>query len=422
MKHKDFAQVIDEFSTTTDDLKQIAACVRYDIEKGLANEATSLRMLNSYIGLPDGSEKGDYLSIDFGGTNLRVGLVRLNGNGNFTIEKKLAKPLKVPGKYDYTSSTATAKALFSFIASLIKELIGSSTKKYYLGHTFSFPSTQTNIYNAKLIKWTKEFATRDVEGKIINDLLKDALHEQQLDNVEPIAIINDTVAVLLAAAYTSSNTYIGSIYATGHNTCYFESNNKYIKKPTIINLEIGNFDKLSLNDYDKALDAASVAPYEQRLEKMVAGRYIGELFAYCLQDLFGLATLPVFSSIDLSVILEDESPNRTATKQLIKDHLQVDLSDDEALAINRLADAITARSARLAAASYCGILWHIFPHGQPEHRIFIDGSLFQNVPNVTTNMQQALNEILAEDAAKITLESSKGGSILGAAVAAAMNQ
>ena len=33
-------------------------------------------MLPSYIGLPTGKETGEYLALDFGGTNLRVVLIR----------------------------------------------------------------------------------------------------------------------------------------------------------------------------------------------------------------------------------------------------------------------------------------------------------------------------------------------------------
>ena len=107
---------------------------------------------------------------------------------------------------------------------MVEEAVdGNRDKKYLLGHTFSFPSSQTNIYNARLIIWTKEFATKGVEGEVVNDLLKAALARKNLTNVEPTAVINDTVAVLLAAAYKLGNVNIGSIYATGHNTCYYET-------------------------------------------------------------------------------------------------------------------------------------------------------------------------------------------------------
>lgn len=423
MEHSCFAQAIKEFNVPAAALSQVAACVRYDIEQGLIDGFSSLKMLKSYIGLPAGNESGEYLALDFGGTNLRAALVQLKGNGNFNILKKVAKPLKFSGLYDFTGPDSTSSDLFDFIATVIDEAIdGDRKKKYYLGHTFSFPSSQTNIYNAKLITWTKEFATKGVVGETVNDLLKQALARQGVVNVEPVAVINDTVAVLLAAAYQSTDTYIGSIYATGHNTCYFETDTSKIEKPMIINLEIGGFNKLSINKYDKKLDSVSEHPYEQRLEKMVSGRYLGELFAFCVQDIFKLPAKPSFTSVDLSHILEDTDPGLSSTIKLFHTHTGITLTKDDAVALQELVTAIMNRSARLTAATYCGILWHIFPKAIPSHKIFIDGSLFEKVPSAARNMQQALSEVLGENAAKISLELENGGSILGAAVAAAMSK
>ena len=205
MNNKKFQQMIDEFTLDSDAIKEIAASFRYDIEQGVQDTGeSSLRMLPSYIGLPTGKEQGEYLALDFGGTNLRVVLIRLSGEGKFEIVKKVAKPLVVPGEYNFICAEANAEELFDFIADMVDEAIeGNHEKQYLLGHTFSFPSTQTNIYNARLIIWTKEFATKGVEGEVVNDLLKAALARKNLSNVEPTAVINDTVAVLLAACSPS---------------------------------------------------------------------------------------------------------------------------------------------------------------------------------------------------------------------------
>ncbi len=40
---------------------------------GLANHGADMQMIPSFVtGVPDGSEKGTYLALDIGGTNLRV--------------------------------------------------------------------------------------------------------------------------------------------------------------------------------------------------------------------------------------------------------------------------------------------------------------------------------------------------------------
>ena len=148
-----YDSIIKEFTVDKEQLQTIAADFRYDLRQGLADpDESSLRMLKSYLGLPSGKEKGEYLALDFGGTNVRVLLIRLEGEGKFEILKKVAKPLKVEGEYDYIGADSTAEQMFDLLAELIDEAIeGNHEQKYLLGHTFSFPSEQTDLNNAKLI-------------------------------------------------------------------------------------------------------------------------------------------------------------------------------------------------------------------------------------------------------------------------------
>lgn len=421
MDNTKFSQMIDDFSLDSDQIKEVAASFRYDMDRGLDDSGeSSLRMLKSYIGLPTGEEKGEFLALDFGGTNLRVVLIDLEGKGKFTVKKKVAKPLVVPGEYDFICSKANADELFDFIADMVAEAIdGNQDKKYLLGHTFSFPSSQTDIYNARLIIWTKEFATKGVEGEVVNDLLKAALARKHLANVEPVAVINDTVAVLLAAAYKLGNVNIGSIYATGHNTCYYETYDKEGKPPMVINMESGGFDKLAINPYDYKLDQNSEKPYEQRLEKMVSGRYMGELLSLCLQEAWQVNV--AFTSIDISTILADNSENLTAVCELLKSKITADITTDDAVWVKALAETIANRSAKLVTATYCGIMWHLYSNGKiPKQYVAVDGSVFEKMPTIKENMQKAIYEILGDESDKVELVLENGGSALGAALAAAM--
>lgn len=421
MDNKKFQGIIDEFTLDSDAITEIAASFRYDIDAGV-NETgeSSLRMLKSYIGLPTGEETGEYLALDFGGTNLRVVLIRLDGKGKFEVLKKVAKPLIVPGEYNFVCADAKADELFDFIADMVDEAIESNRdKKFLLGHTFSFPSSQTNIYDARLIIWTKEFATQGVEGEVVNDLLKEALQRKNLSNVEPVAVINDTVAVLLAAAYKLGNTNIGSIYATGHNTCYYETYATLGKPAMVINMESGGFNKLAINKYDYKLDQESEKPNEQRLEKMVSGRYMGELLGYCLDDAWNIGKIN-FSSIDISTILADNSDNLTKVCELLVEKTQQEIAVDDAIWVKALAETIAARSARVVTATYCGIIWHLYKDTVPKQFIAVDGSVYEKMPTVKENMLKALYEIMGEDAANLELVLENGGSALGAALAAAM--
>lgn len=422
-----FDEIIKEFTVSTDELREIAADFRYDLRKGLKAPAeSSLRMLKSYVGLPDGNETGEYLALDFGGTNVRVLRIRLEGNGKFEVLKKVAKPLKVAGVYDFIGEGSTAEQMFDFIAGLVDEAVdGNHETKYFLGHTFSFPSEQSDLYNAKLIIWTKEFATAGVEGKVVNDLLKEALGRQGLNNVEPTAVINDTVAVLLAAAYKQPDVYIGSIYATGHNTCYLEPYADSAEEPMILNLESGGFSKLIPNRFDREFDKNSEKPGEQRLEKMVSGRYMGEIFGMALAELLNEnGKKYCFTSIDMSNIIVDDSDDKKEVKAIVAEKTGCNLDTADAELVQKFAAAMVVRSARLVTASYVGIIWQLAgEEGKAlKQHIAIDGSVYEKMPLAKENIMRALSELLGENAGIVDTVLENGGSGLGAAIAAAMSQ
>ena len=420
MDEEKLAAAIAAFRIDRDELAATAAAFRYDIERGLeGNTESTLPLLPAYIGLPTGEEKGEYLALDFGGTNVRALRLRLLGNGRHELLGKAAAPLRQAGKHDYVSARATATELFDFIAGLIETVLdGDTATEYRLGHTFSFPSAQTDLYNARLLRWTKEFATRGVEGEVVNDLLTAALERRGLKNVHPAAVINDTVAVLLAAAYEEHGTYIGSIYATGQNNCYLETYGG-TQPAMILNMESGNFGKLLPNAYDRTLDDASEKPGQQRLEKMVSGRYMGELFSLVLADVLGAVPKHRFTSVDMAAMLGKPEDGVAVLASGLGQECSLRLMAD----LQPLLAAIVRRSARLTAAGYAGILWHRAGHEAiAPQQIAIDGSVYEKMPIVQENMARAMSELLGGDAARVQLRLANGGSGLGAAIAAAMSK
>ncbi|MBR3051088.1 MAG: hexokinase, partial [Selenomonadaceae bacterium] len=68
-----FKEIMAEFTIDTERLQGIAASFRQDLQLGLRDVSlSSMRMLKSYVGLPSGKETGEFLALDFGGTNVRV--------------------------------------------------------------------------------------------------------------------------------------------------------------------------------------------------------------------------------------------------------------------------------------------------------------------------------------------------------------
>ncbi|MCR5176747.1 MAG: hexokinase [Anaerovibrio sp.] len=412
-----YNELLVELRVDKDFITEAAGAFRWDLEQGLkGTEFSSLQMLPSYIGLPEGNEKGKYLALDFGGTNVRAAIVELLGAGRYTTVRRVEKPL-ITDSYNLIDSHATREELFSFLAGIIEEVIDhDSQTEYFLGHTFSFGTEQHGINEARLIRWAKEFAVPGVEGEDVNRLLYAALSARGFGNVRPVAILNDTVAVLLATAYSYPDTCIGSIYATGHNTCYMEKMPDIGRPACILNMESGGFSKLVPTKWDLQLDSLSEKPGRQRLEKMVSGRYMGELFSRLVGELLGLENAPVLSAVDMSLLMADDSSAYQSLKGL-----PAEMSLEQYENLGALAKALAIRSARLVAATWAGTLWHLASNDKilPQH-IAVDGSVYQHMPYVRENVMRALYELLGEEAGGLEPVLVKDGSGVGAAIAAAV--
>lgn len=419
-----------EFALSKGQLVTIASLFRQEMADGLAGRSSSLAMLPSYLARPTGREHGTYLALDFGGTNVRALSVELMGDGSHRVLSRRSMPLAdLEGSYDFTAGTATANELFGFLAAQLAE-IAFGEGPYFLGHSFSFPCRQTGVNSASLLRWTKEIKTAGVEGRDLTELLSTALQERGLGHIQPVALLNDSVSTLIAAAYRESETDIGSICGTGHNTCYLEPSHPWVDYPMYINIEAGNFDKVDGNHYDIIVDQMSEKPGASRLEKMCSGRYVGELFRLVVQDLAkqgllfnGPTALEPFSQItgaDLALILGDDSPDLEQIALWLDNHGQTGRhSMDDRSALRTVASLIANRSARLVAATYTAVVQHIDPVINHDHAIAIDGSLYEKMPGYARTIRLTLNELLGDKSSRVRVYLTKDGSGVGAAVAAA---
>lgn len=416
------------FLLTNKDVLLLSASFHQAMLRGLHGQPSPLKMLPSFLSAPDGGERGLYLALDFGGTNVRVLLVELHGNSKYTILARRQTQLKdVRGRYDYTTSLTSSNNLFDFIASEVSQ-IAPSDKDLPLGHTFSFPSRQQDINNASLINWTKELAVSGVEGHNVTELLTAALMRAGLTRVRPVAIINDTVGTLLTAAYTHKNSCIGSICGTGHNSAYLEPRYRTTDSEMIINMESGNFDKLPLTNYDSMLDSASEKPGHQLLEKAVSGCYLGELLRLILCDLVNkdiisplLSTPYYLSAEDIAFILTDSTPALSNIAKWLVERCHIgNWSIEDRLALKEVAELLVNRSAGFVAASYLGVIQHIDPQLERSHHIAIDGSLFEKMPGYAQTIARVIHDTQGVKANKITTGLTKDGSGVGAAIATAL--
>ena len=218
------------------DRQAMIATFLSEMEKGLKGEPSSLRMIPTYVGVNGKIPQGAKAAVlDAGGTNFRSAVVSIPP----TIEDKMNQPM------------AGAKS-------------GDATPEL----------------DAKPNCWTKGIRAPMIVGQYVGkELLK------RLGGGE-IAIVNDTVATLLAAKATEGAktyaSYLGFMRGTGTNTAYVEMNRNLVKlqglDPSgsmIINAESGSFDKLAQSNFDKAMDQKTQDPGHNPLEKMIAGGYLG---------------------------------------------------------------------------------------------------------------------------------------------------
>lgn len=364
---------LNAFEITDGQIKKIAAAFCEELN---AKTPVYVQNLPSYLPLPNGKECGDFLALDFGGTNIRVSLVRLLGDGESKILAQEKKPLRCEN-YNVISAQATAENLFDFIADCLQDFLKKfgEQKNYELGHTFSFGTRQKNARDAQLIRWAKEIQTQGVEGQWVNALLKNSLQKKEIKNIFPKAILNDTVAVLLAGAYREKNLKTSAIYATGFNTCFFDGE-------MILNVESGNFRvPFCENEFDDELNQNSSQPNRQRLEKMVSGRYLGELYSLAMKR------EKIVTSEELSKL---------------------------ALAGDELAQKILIRSAKIVAGIFLGTFLKL---REKNLSIAIEGALYENVPLIG----RTLDEIFEKNGVRAKRITVHNGASIGAAVACCLS-
>jgi hexokinase len=417
-------EVCSRLDPAPEGLRRVAADFEAAMRDGLAGRPSSLRMLPSYIARPTGGERGEAVAIDFGGTNVRILKVRLDG-GRVECGKSGKFSLKEP--HDFTGEETRAEELFDFIAGHVAEVLAGDLSRLPLGHTFSFPCRKEGINKAVLIQWTKEIRTSGVEGRDVTPLLEQALERRGVRNVRPQAVINDTVGTLLAAAYTFREVEIGSICGTGHNTCYLEPRHPLTGKPMIVNMESGNFDGIPLTAFDREVNQASDRPGAQMLEKQVSGAYLGEVLLAVLRTMAAGRLLPggnrdwgrgTLTSIHMTRMLED-GPGCEKTRAIAERQLGLSgLTGEQLGAIQNLAGSVAARSAQLVGATYAAILRYLDPPIQRKHTAAIDGSLYEHLPGYDAGIRRGMEAVLGESARGVDTRLVKDGSGIGAAIAA----
>lgn len=337
--------------------------------------------------MPTGTEKGQFLAVDLGGTNCRICLVELHGDSTFAVaQTKSTVPPAVMVNPSYLP-------LFDFIAEKIADFLHAHLGPahhlpYRLGFTFSFACEQTSLTTGRVLRWDKGWDIPDAVGRDPCVMLQEAIDRVGLP-VQVTVLANDSVGTLVTRSYISGpkiSTLGAVIFGTGTNAAYVEklSNVRRLGFKAdadadadgimVINSEWGGLDDkmavLPRTPLDDELDAASGDQGSQMLEKRVSGRYLGELlrlaivrllqadaFAMTVDKKSELFQQGGINSSLLSQLAMTDTNEIDDTVRLLQMALSADnVSQADAQAIQLLAKAIARRAARVAGASLAAMI------------------------------------------------------------------
>uniref|UniRef100_A0A4W3JQA4 hexokinase n=1 Tax=Callorhinchus milii TaxID=7868 RepID=A0A4W3JQA4_CALMI len=442
-QRQEMDQTLASFTLTREQLFEVKRRMRVEMENGLkkkTHEAATVKMLPSFVrSIPDGSENGDFVALDLGGTNFRVLLVKIRSGKRRTVEmhnKIYAIPLEI--------MQGTGEELFDHIVTCISDFLdymGMKGARLPLGFTFSFPCEQKSLDEGILLKWTKGFKATDCEGEDVVSMLRDAIKRRDEFELDIVAVVNDTVGTMMTCAYEDPQCEVGMIVGTGSNTCYMEEmgNVEMVGEEEgrmCVNMEWGAFgDNGCLDDirteYDRAVDDLSLNQGKQRYEKMISGMYLGEIVRNVVIDftrrgfLFRgqiserLKTRSIFETKFLSQIESD----RLALLQVraILQQLGLDSTCDDSIIVKEVCGAVSCRAAQLCGAGMAAVVDKIRENRRLDHlevTVGVDGTLYKLHPHFSKIMHKTVKELAPK--CNVTFLLSEDGSGKGAALITAV--
>ncbi|XP_066495316.1 hexokinase-2 [Tiliqua scincoides] len=445
--NQDVVQRVDRYlyhmRLSDETLQEISARFRKEMEKGLGvetNPTAAVKMLPTFVrSTPDGTEEGDFLALDLGGTNFRVLRVKVSDNGSKKVEME-NKIYAIPDEIMKGTGTQLFDHIAECLASFMEQL-QIKDRMLPLGFTFSFPCYQNKLDESILVTWTKGFKCSGVEGKDVVSLLRKAIKRRGDFDLDIVAVVNDTVGTMMTCGYDDHNCEVGLIVGTGSNACYMEEM-RHIdlvegdEGRMCINMEWGAFgDDGVLNDirtdYDRDIDMGSLNPGKQLFEKMISGMYMGELVRLILVKMAkenllfdgkrpsGLLTTGHFETRYVSAIEKDKDGLQKAHEILTK--LGLEPSHKDCVATQRICEIVSTRSANLCGAALAAVLRRIKENkglDRLRSTVGVDGTVYKKHPHFARRLHKTVQRLLPE--CNIRFVRSEDGSGKGAAMVTAV--
>ncbi|NWS13694.1 HXK2 protein, partial [Pachyramphus minor] len=439
-QRREVAELLAPLRLNHDDLVQVQALMRQEMELGLGQEthaSASVRMLPTYVcHTPDGTEQGEFLALDLGGTNFRVLVVHVREEGIHMASEIYVIPTAI--------MQGTGEALFDHIIDCIVDFQKKQdlmTHTLPLGFTFSFPCQQVGLDKALLLTWTKGFSASGCVGEDVVQLLREAAERKHHAGLKVVALVNDTVGTMMSCGYEDPKCEIGLIVGTGTNACYMEEMRNVgtvegDEGRMCINMEWGAFGDNGCLDhiftsFDRVVDEQTINPGKQRFEKLISGMYLGEIVRHILlamadkELLFHgnpspkLYTKDIFKTKFLSTI-ELNGLALRQIRQILQD-LELNASFEDSVLMREVCHTVSMRAAQLCAAGLAAVVEKMRENrglDQLSVTVGVDGTLYKLHPNFSHCLQRTLRDLAPN--CTVTFMPSEDGSGKGAALVAAV--
>ena len=446
-----------QFVLSPQRLREMAVYMVHEMHAGLQpNNASTLAMLPSFVYQKNANKfSGPVFAVDLGGTNFRVIRMVLDRGQVTTVA---SQKYEIPKEH---VEGGTADGLFGCIAARVDEFLkrfpaAPAGASYVLGFTFSFPVEQQAIDAGILLRWTKNFTTSGVVGQEVVGLLQKQLQARGVP-IRVVALCNDTVGTLVTRYFGDDMAEVGCILGTGANACYWEARSNIKKlgpsdpnssvaasrvsfddEQMVVNMEFGNFDSarllvLPVTGADKELDDDCPEDQrgKQRFEKMISGKYLGEIARRLLVKCSVAGFLPPvvaakldtpykFTARDAGLITADRNPGAPLAHSVLLETYGCDVPKGEDLHfIQQVCGLVQRRSAQLAGMAIAAVLMKTGK--QDNASVAVDGSVYSRTPGYPRHMSDAIAAVLG-DGRGVRVHFTSDGSGLGAGFIAALTQ
>ena len=318
---------------STHDYQEIKQNIVDELTKASQGQTSSLSFIKHKLVSKPLITEGIVQGIVIGGTNYIVSIEELTASGERKILERRTGVLP---------QFKTRDDLINFLEPQLDERIVA------IGMNFGFALEPVTGFkgglDAKLVhaKIAKEHAFAGLDEPL-GTLLQNLFFKKYARTILT-SVANDTVCLLLAGTGEENGSLIAG---TGVNAGI---KIKDSQQTTLVNLELGNFDKFSLSPILQKIDADSEKPDTYLFEKTISGKYLARYFNEKAQEL-ELALPPLATSQELSNLSQTDKDNPAG----------------------ELARAIIKQSASLLATALAGIYEF---SGKPEKFIFIgEGSM-----------------------------------------------